>query len=181
MKYYFLIFLLLFFGPLTQAGVYGDLEFGDDRETVARKLSKSALVSQTVDNTFIGRTGLNGIFKCKAKLSGLTCHLYFNWNERGGLNEITLRTDSLSIDDYDKKLLRAWNETGQLFTQVYGAPAQKSSYPHVNSFKQHKMLVSHVWGGGGGPSILMGPGINKGKCFLFIRFVEQQVSLEKNF
>ena len=114
----FLCSLLLI--SVSQAGVYGDLEFGDSRETVTRKLRNSALVTQTIDNTFVGRTGLNGIYQCKAKLAGLTCLLFFNWDENGGLNEITLRSDGLSLDQYDGELLRASNEAAQKLYANFG-------------------------------------------------------------
>ena len=180
MSHYILILLSLFFSTLASAGVYGDLQYGDDRETVTRKLGNSALVTQTIGNTFIGRTGLNGIFKCKAKLAGLTCHLYFNWDAQGGLNEITLRSGDLNLDQYDGELLRAWNEASALFSKAYGLPAQKTTYPPKLAFQQHKLLVTHVWSQAENQSILIGPGIDKGKCFLFIRFVNEGIELKKS-
>lgn len=177
MKAGIIICLHLILIPLTQAGVYGELEYGDTRETVTAKLRKSPLVTLTVNETFLGRTGLNGIFKCKAKLAGLSCHLFFNWDQRGGLEEITLRTDSLEMDQYGESLRRAWNDTEHLFSQVYGPPSQKAPYPSVQSFKQHTMLVSHVWQQGENQSILMGTGIDKNKCFLFVRFANQDIAL----
>ena len=123
----FLCSLLLI--SVSQAGVYGDLEFGDSRETVTRKLRNSALVTQTIDNTFVGRTGLNGIYQCKAKLAGLTCLLFFNWDENGGLNEITLRSDGLSLDQYDGELLRASNEAASRRSKAYAEPIQHTTLP----------------------------------------------------
>jgi len=180
-RYCLFIFLCSLLAPMTHAGVYGDLEFGDNRETVTRKLRKSPLVNQTIDDTFTGRTGLNGIFQCKAKLAGLICHLYFNWDGQGGLNEITLRTQALETDQYDKALRQAWKDSEALFSQVYGPPTQKSGYPALKSFQQHKMLISHVWQQDGNQSILMGTGTDKGKCFLFIRFAHQNISLKSSF
>lgn len=178
MMHRILISLSLLLSTFASAGVYGDLEFGDDRETVTRKLRNSALVAQTIDNTFIGRTGLNGIFKCKAKLAGLTCHLFFNWDENGGLNEITLRSDGLSLDQYDGELARASNEAESLFSKAYAAPIQKTPFPPKEAFQQHKLLVTHVWRQVENTSILMGPGIDKGKCFLFIRFTNERIDLK---
>ena len=80
MKCLYLSLCCLLLISASQAGVYGELEFGDSRETVTKKLSQSPLVEQTIDNTYTARTGLNGIFKCKGKISGLVCHLYFNWD-----------------------------------------------------------------------------------------------------
>ena len=159
--------------------MYGSLEFGDSRETVTRKLKSSSLVEATVADTFLGRTGLNGIFKCKAKLAGLTYHLYFGWDEKGGLNEITLRSNGLPEADYGKGLRRAWVEAETLLSQVYKAPIQKSGYPNKSAFKEHPILVSHVWHRGGNNSILMGPGMEKQNCYLAIRFVKKRIQLPR--
>ena len=161
------------------AGVYGDFEFGDSRETVTQKMTKSPLVVQTVDSTFFGRTGLNGIFKCKTKLAGLTYHLFFGWDKDGGLNEVTLRSNQLAMVEYSHGLRKAWVEAESLFSKVYHAPAQSTAYPHQGAFKEHNILVSHVWHRGQNQSILLGPGIDKGKCFLAIRFVNQRIELPK--
>ena len=179
MRHFILLLLLLAISSPTQAGVYGDLEFGDTRDTVTRKLSNSPLVSQTVDQTFIGRTGLNGIYQCKAKLAGLTCHLYFNWDQRGGLNEITLRSEELDIREYEQRLRQAWDEAGSLFSGVYQKPTQQAPYPAKGSFQHGNLMITHVWQREGDESILMGTGIDKDKCFLFIRFANQRIELQK--
>ena len=159
------------------AGVYGDLEFGDSRETVTQKLGQSQLVEQTIDKTYTARTGLNGIYKCKAKISGLACHLYFNWDEQGGLNEITLRSESLDAELYQTTLKRAWTDAGGLFSRVYNEPKQQAPYPPLSSFNEHKMMISHVWEVTAGATVLMGTGMDKNQCFLFIRYVRGQTNL----
>ena len=169
--------LLLLSTLTTHAGVYGNLEFGDTRETVTKKMSSSQLVEQTIDSTFFGRTGLNGVFKCKAKLAGLTYHLYFGWSEDGGLKEITLRSSELNMGEYGKGLRRAWGEAETLFSKVYQDPTQKTAFPSQKAFKKHNILISHVWHRAGKQSILMGPGVDKGKCFLAIRYVNQHIVL----
>ena len=171
----YLVWLLL--SSSIHAGVYGELEFGDDREAVTQKLGKSQLVEQTVDNTYTARTGLNGIYKCKTDISGLACRLYFNWDEKGELNEITLRSDSLDADLYKTELKGAWTDAGALFSRVYNKPKQQASYPPLSSFKEHKMMVTHVWGNNNGTSTLMGTGMDENQCFLFIRFLPTQTDL----
>lgn len=165
------------FSSLIHAGIYGDLEFGDNRETVTNKLKQSPLVEQTIDDTFIARTGLNGIFRCKAKISGLTCNLYFNWDDQGGLNEITLRSESLKPEEYQTTLRRAWLEAESLFSKAYQLPTQKASYPSETAFDEHQMMISHVWKNPGGKTILMGTGMEKKGCFLFIRYASQDIEL----
>ena len=169
--------LSLFFltSTLCQAGVYGTLEFGDSRETVTKKLKKSSMVEQKLDSAFFGRTGLNGVFKCKAKLANLTYHLYFDWDHNGGLREITLRSERLAENKYGSGLNDAWQKANKLFTQVYGLPAQDAKYPSKSDFKGHDILITHLWHKGPYQSILIGPGINKGQCFLTIRFVNEHI------
>lgn len=128
-----------------------------------------------MEGAFFGRTGLNGVFKCKAKLAGLTYHLYFNWSESGGLEEITLRSQELPMDNYSTALQEAWSEANKLFTKVYNYPVQDANYPKKSDFKGHDMLITHLWHKGASQSILIGPGINKEKCFLAIRFVNKRI------
>lgn len=173
--------LILFISALlisaSHAGVYGDLEFGDSRETVTKKLRQSPLVEQTVDDVFTARTGLNGIYKCKARISGLTCHLYFNWDEQGGLDEITLRSEGLALGTYSKQLRQAWLDAERLFSEVYSAPVQKAPYPALDAFQNHKMMISHIWDNPGKGSILMGTGVDADRCFLFVRFASREMKL----
>lgn len=159
----------------THAGIYGPLEFGDNRSTVTRKLQQCDLVTQTVPSTFLARTGLNGIFKCKNQLAGLIFSLYFGWNDAGGLNEITLRSDEIDHSQYHTGLQQAWHKANTLFTNTYQAPAQNAKYPSKTDFKGRDILISHIWHKGTTQSILMGPGISKDKCFLTIRFVDRHV------
>ena len=176
MKYLSLLVCFVLSSPI-HAGVYGELEFGDSRDTVTQKLGQSPLVTQTIDNTYTARTGLNGIYKCKAKISGLACRLYFNWDEQGGLNEITLRSEGLDTDLYDTTLKSAWSEAGSLFSRVYQPPKQQAPYPPQSSFNEHKMMISHVWENADQTSILMGTGMDKNTCFLFIRYISVQAEL----
>lgn len=174
MKHFIATILLATFLPLT-AGVYGDLEFGDKRETVTRKLQKSSLVVQSVDSSHIARTGLNGVFKCKAPLAGLTFHLYFYWDADGGLEEITLRSEEINKVQYSSSLYKAWSSAAKLFTQVYGTPVQNAGFPDKLDVIQHDMMMSHLWHKGKDQSILVGTGIKKDKCFLAIRFLNQHI------
>lgn len=157
------------------AGVYADLEFGDSRETVLSKLKSSEMVEQTIATELIARTGLNGIFKCKAQLAGLTYHLYFEWNDDGRLDEITLRSNHIQKENYSVSLYQAWKEAGKLFTQVYKTPAQNADFPNKNSLGDSGMIMSHIWHKGENESILMGTGMDQTNCFLAIRFVNRHV------
>ena len=83
------------------------------------------------------------------------------------------------MDLYKTRLQRAWTDAESLFSQVYQAPAQQATYPALSSFKEHKMMISHVWNNKGKETILMGTGIDKNQCFLFIRYVIPQIDLQR--
>lgn len=173
----FLSFLSLFIFSLLplQAGVYGDLEFGDDRATVTRKLQQSKLVKQTVETTHLARTGLNGVFACTHQLAGLDYALYFDWDDNGQLCEITLRSDKIELKQYSSTLVKAWTEAAKLFSQVYGKPVQNGDFPKQADTAKHGILMSHIWHRNNDQSILMGPGIKDKQCFLAIRFLNQRI------
>ena len=177
MKSRLVTFASAFLISAAHADVYGDLAYGDSRESVTSKLMQSPLVEQIIDDVFMARTGLNGIYKCKAKISGLACHLYFNWDEQGGLNEITLRSEGLALQTYPKELKQAWLDAERLFSEVYADPVQKAPYPALDAFQNHKMMISHVWDNPGKGSILMGTGVDADRCFLFIRFAKNAIEL----
>jgi len=170
-----LLALLLFSALPSFAGVYGTLEFGDDRATVTQKLKKSKLVDQTITTALMGRTGLNGIFKCKAKLAGLTYRLYFDWDENGGLKEITLRSEPVEKQQYKSIIYKAWQKANNLFTNVYSEPVQNADYPDKTTLSDGGMYMTHVWHKSAKQSILMGPGQDMDKYFLAIRFVNQRI------
>ena len=167
--------LLVIISPLAHAAVYDTLEFGDTREEVTKKLKASKMVKQQMEGAFFGRTGLNGVFKCNAKLANLSYRLYFDWTESGGLKEVTLRSDAIKGKKYDESLKTSWAEATKLFTQVYGKPAQGGTYPKRSDFKGHDILMTHIWHKGSDQSILIGPGIDKDKCFLAIRFINKRI------
>ncbi|MDG1358798.1 MAG: hypothetical protein P8P36_11455, partial [Akkermansiaceae bacterium] len=158
MRHLYLLGWLLLSSTI-HAGVYGDLEFGDSRELVTKKLQQSPLVEQAIDETYKARTGLNGIYKCKSKIAGLACWLYFNWDAQGGLNEITLRSESLDSNLYETELKNAWIESSALFSRVYQEPRQQAPYPLLSSFKEHQMMISHVWENSDKTNILIGTGM----------------------
>ncbi len=179
MKLFFTTVLFLIVLPLsTFAGVYGDLEFGDSRETVLKKLQKSKLVSQTFDTSLISRTGLNGIFKCKHPLAGQTYSLYFNWDDNGGMKELTLRSEPIPKSQFKTTLHTAWQKANQVFTNAYGTPAQAAKYPSTAQVEQFTIYMTHLWYRGKNHTVMMGPGIdvNKGgSYFLAIRYVNKHI------
>lgn len=174
MKLIIAIFLTLLPLPM-MAGVYGDLEFGDNRDTVTRKLQASKFVKQTMNTALIARTGLNGIFQTKAKLAGMTYHLYFGWDDDGGLKEITLRSDTIEKKQYSSTLYKAWQKAAQLFSNIYNTPVQNAEFPDKLDVMNNTMMMSHIWHIDSKQSILMGTGIENEECFLAIRFLNQRI------
>ena len=45
-----------------------------------------------LDDIFLGRSGLNGVFRTRKKIGGIDTMLYFDWTERRQLKEILLQT-----------------------------------------------------------------------------------------
>ena len=175
MKYFYLFLCCLLLISASQAGVYGELEFGDSRETVTKKLSQSPLVEQTIDNTYTARTGLNGIFKCKGKISGLVAiSISTGMNKAVSMRLLCDLKDSIWTSTKHGSSTHGLTPN-RYFRKYTNLPHKKLTYPALSSFKEHKMMISHVWENKGKGTILMGTGIDKNKCFLFIRYVRAQI------
>lgn len=125
--------------------VFDTLLFGDDRETVGAKLGASTVVSSGIDATFIGRTGLNGVYQTTQKIGGLHCYLSFDWDESGGLREITLQTEDETVDSYEKILNPCWEECIPLISSIHGKPVGAGPMPAAASLSDGQMLASHLW------------------------------------
>ena len=153
--------------------VFDTLVFGDNRDTVTKKLYASKLVTPTVELTHIGRTGLNNVFNTREKIAGLTCSLTFNWGESGELIEITLQSEDKSAQEYSTTLKDCWKEMEQLLVSIYGKPKNSTQMAQVGTLKDDQMLASHVWDLEQGGSILLGTSKLNGSYQTVIRFTKQ--------
>lgn len=155
--------------------VFDTLKFGDTRDQVLAKLKASKVVEMTSDETFIGRSGMNGVFKTRQKIGSLNGFLYFDWNAEGGLKELTLQTAAIPSADYRSELEPSWKEFVNLITTLYGKPAQGGPMPSMQSIPDGSLLPSHLWSLENGTSILLGTARDGDKYQLVVRFTKKKV------
>lgn len=158
---------------IDERAVYDTLVWGDNRDTVTKKLFASKLVSTNIAATHIGRTGLNNIFTTREKIAGLNCSLTFNWSADGELIEITLQSEDKGAQDYSTDIKGCWQEFEQLLTYVYGKPKQSTDMPKTSELKDDQMLASHVWRLDQGGSILLGTSKMNGNYQAVVRFTKE--------
>ncbi len=159
--------------------VFDTLVFGEDRETVGKKLKASKFVESTVDATFLGRTGLNGIYRTKHKIGGLCCFLFFDWTETGGLREITLQTENKNAGEYTGVLKPCWEEFIPLISSIHGKPKQAGNIAAAESLKDGQMLASCLWEIETGGSVLLGTARQGMGYQVVVRFTEEKIGSDK--
>ena len=163
--------------PHDPAAFFDSLTFRDTRETTLAKLKVSKVVQMTTAETFIGRSGLNGIFKTRQKIAGLDGFLYFDWTEAGKLKELTLQTETRPANAYKTQLEPGWKELIELLSSLYGKPVQKGPIPPVVSLGDGSFVPSHLWLLESGGSALLGTAREGEKYQLVVRFSEKKASL----
>lgn len=131
--------------PPAANAVFDQLTFGDSREEVTKKLKASKFVEMTTDETFIGRSGLNGVFRTRKKIGGLDAMLYFDWTGDNRLKEITLQTDPLPADDAAPRLKPCWKSFVELLTTLQGPPVHAEKDIHFSSIPDGTMAATHLW------------------------------------
>ena len=154
---------------------FGNLEFGDDRKTVEEKLSKSPLVEASINETLLGRTGLNGVFHTKASIGGLKCYLYFDWTDQGKLREVSLQTQGVAADRY-QGLQENWSELITLLNKLHGNPKQGNSYPARQDLQDGLVLGSHLWRTGEGHSVILGTGQERTQYQVVVRITSEVIT-----
>ena len=136
--------------------MFDTLKFGDDRDTVSKKLEASKIVNSGVEGVFQGRTGLNGIYRTKHKIGGLVCFLFFDWTQSGQLREVTLQTENKMSDEYETILKPCWEECIPLITSLHGNPTQSTGLPNATALEDGQMLASHLWKLEHGGTVMLG-------------------------
>ncbi len=157
------------------AAVFDTLVFGDDREVVLKKLKASKVVETTMDETFIGRSGLNGIFYTRQPIGKVKASLYFEWSERDRLSELTLQTDLLAGTEYKTELEPTWAAFVELLSTIYGKPVQKGSLPAMASLADGTFSPSHLWNLDGGGAALLGTARDGKRYQLVVRFTQKKI------
>jgi len=156
------------------AGVYEDIEYGDTKQEVTDKLMACERVENTVPKTMFGGVGLNGTFRVKKDLNGLSFSLFFDWNENEQLNGITLRSTAIAPEQFNSTLHDAFRSALHLISEVYGPAVMSNPIPDSSQIADGKTLNSHLWHVDGG-TLLMGVAKDQGKLHLSIRFLEKLI------
>ena len=156
--------------------VFDSLCFGDTRQQVLAKLKESKFVEMTADETYLGRLGLNGVFRTRKDVGGLPCMLYFDWTEDGHLSELSLQTHAMGESAYGSKIKNCWTELIKLLTSLYGKPVQAAPYPDSAQLTEGAFLASHLWRWEGGGSILLGTARDTDGFTAVVRFTQREVA-----
>ncbi len=141
-----------------KGAAFDQLEFGDTREAVEKKLKASKFVTGDLNETFLGRTGLNGIYKTKETIGGLHCFLFFDWTAGGALREVTLQTQPVGKGQYITSLRGNWAQLIDLLNKLHGRPVQGSGFPDLKDLQDGLILGSHLWYTDEGHSVILGTG-----------------------
>lgn len=155
--------------------VFDNLCFDDSMETVKTKLKESRLVVAGVDETYLGRVGLNGTYRTRQQIGGLNCDLYFDWSPGNTLIEVSLRTQGVKPADYDS-LKGAWSELAELLTNLHGKPVQAAGFPGSSSLQNNLFLASHLWRLKAGGSATLGTSMQEGYCMVVVRFTKERIN-----
>lgn len=158
-----------------ESAVFDQLRFGDSRAQVLEKLKSSKFVEMTVSETFIGRTGLNGVFKTRGQVGGLDASLYFDWTEDGGLKEISLQTATFPASELNAKLRPAWQGFIPLLTTLHGKPASANPQLAVSGIADGALSGTHLWKLEGGGSAILGPARDGDQYQIVVRFTRQDI------
>jgi hypothetical protein len=156
-------------------GVFDQLNFGDNREQVLAKLKASKFVELTTDETFIGRSGLNGVFRTHQKVGGQYAMLYFDWTGDNQLKEITLQTNALPASERDTQLVPCWKEFIALLTSLHGKPITAENSLHLSSIPDGSLAPTHLWKLEQTGSALLGAARDGDKYQIVVRFTKEEI------
>jgi len=161
--------------PAPKGAAFDTLEFGDTRKEVIKKLGKSRIVESSVPEVMLARVGLNGTFQTKKTIGGLRCFLYFDWDDRGHLKEVTLRTKPKSASSYTGVLQDNWGELIKLLIILHGPAIQGAPYPSSSDLQDGLILGSHLWRTEDGHSVLLGTGQEGSSYSIVVRITSDRI------
>ncbi len=156
--------------------VFDTLCFGDARADVLKKLKESKIVEAGLDETFLGRVGLNGTYRTRKQIGGRHCDLYFDWSAGGNLTEVSLQTQGVARSSYAGRLKENWTELAELLTMLHGKPLQAADFPGIDDLQDDLFLASHLWRLEGGGSALLGTSMQAGQCMVVVRFTQERIN-----
>jgi hypothetical protein len=155
--------------------VFDTLCFGDSRADVTKKLKESKAVEAAVNETFLGRVGLNGSYRTRQQIGGLHCELYFDWSPGGNLTEVSLQTQGVARTAYASRLKSNWEELAEILTMLHGKPLQTADFPAIDDLQNDVFLASHLWRLEGGGSALLGTAMQGGQYQVVVRFTQEGI------
>lgn len=162
--------------PAEPAGVFDRLAFGDTRDQVLAKLKESKFVEMGTDETFIGRVGLNGIFRLREKVGGLEATLYFDWDGKGGLTEITLQTEWVDSKRFADTIEPCWRDFIPLLTKIHGKPLHGQNRLDLATMPEGALSSTHLWKLEPTGSAMLGAVKEGGKSQVAVRFTKKNVA-----
>jgi len=131
-------------GPPPNA-VFDHLVFGDTRQVVSEKLMQSRQVELAVPEHLLPRLGLNGAFRTRATVGGLPVLLFFDWDDAGGLREVSLQTTPHPAGEVDSALVPCIDALREVLVMLHGPPKDSGKLPPVGTFEVGMFIGSHVW------------------------------------
>lgn len=155
--------------------VFDELSFGDSRAEVLAKLKTSQIVEMSVPETFLGRTGLNDVFRTRKKIGGLDASLFFDWTDEGGLKEISLQTPTVPAGKFNEQLQPCWKEFIKLLTSLHGQPISAAAGLQLSSIPDGGMLPTHMWKLQKTGSAMLGAARDGDQYQLVVRFTRKNV------
>lgn len=156
--------------------IFGELTFGDNRKQVEEKLKASKFVKLTVAETFLGRSGLNGVFRTTQKIGGLDASLFFDWRDEDSLSELNLHTDPLPSAQARETLVPCWKEFAKLLSNLYGKPVISSPDLNTSSIPDGAYQPTHLWNLSPKGSVTLGASREGDKLQLVCRFSEKKTN-----
>ncbi len=157
------------------SAVFDQLAFGDSRAEVTRKLESSKFVEASLDNSLFGRTGLNGIFRTRSKIGGLDAMLYFDWDEKGGLKEITLHSTPLPASALNDRLIPCWKEFIELLTTLHGKPVSENPHIDLAPIRDGAISGTHLWKLENSANVMLGPAREGNQYQITVRFTTKDI------
>lgn len=155
--------------------IFKELRFGDTREAVLQKLKACKWVELTVGETFLGRTGLNGVFRSRQTIGGLDATLSFDWSEDQLLKEVILQTSGLPASRLKDRLEPCWKTITKQLTTAHGNPIHENPVLKLDPIQDGAMEGTHLWDVKGSGTIMLGASREGDDYQIAIRFTEEKI------
>lgn len=163
--------------PIDPSAFFDNLTFRDTRQSVEAKLKASKLVKLTTAETFLGRSGLNGVFRMRQKIGTLVGSLYFAWTDANRLKELTIQTEPRPEAEYKTALEPSWKQLSELLTTLYGKPVTQGPIATVASLQDGTFAPSHLWNIESGGCATLGTARDGKQFQVVVRFSQTKPGL----